>query len=1349
MKKRIFFMLILAIAGITSMNAQMRISGSEAPNKSAVLDLNPDDQTTQGNAVSGLALPRVRLKNTGDTYPLLSHVPGMTVYNTATAGDVVPGIYFNNGARWIRQMDDESTKLTVEKDSIIGNEVTGVTDGSLALSGAGTTLSPYTLSVAPGGITTDKLADGSITINKFAENTFIELGDNIATNIYNTVLGDTIINYITNNLDSSVFMDSIMNYISHNNEYIEQLINSISANVYYTILGDSIINYITRNFSTTELGDSIAYYISQNFNTTELGDTIMEYITHNLDNSALMDSVANYISNNNSYLRQLIDNIAQNVYNTTLGDSIVNYITRHISTTELGDTIMEYITRNLDSSALMDSVANYIANNNSYLRQLIDNIAQNIYNTTLGESIVKLIYENEMDGIVGNEVTNATTGGGLSRSGSGTAVSPYTLGISIGGVTSSHIADATITNADINASAAIAGSKLADKSIALAKVNASGTASASTYLRGDGTWATPAGDGQGVTSVSGANGITVTNGTTTPVVSLPAGGTSGNVLKWNGTTWATAADAGITTEADSIVGNEVTNATTDGGLTRSGSGTAVAPYTLGITTGGVTNTHLANNAVTTEKISDSVITSAKIADGTIVAADLGQMGATTGQTLKWNGTTWIPSADAGITTEADGIVGNEVTNATTNGGLTRSGSGTGAAPYTLGIATGGVMNTHLANNAVTTEKISDSAVTSAKIAEGTITNADINASAAIALNKIALPDASANKDKVLKSNGTAWVAGVDDDSDTNTTYTAGNGLTLSSTTFSIGTEQINSTMIADNAVTSAKIVNGTISAADLGQMGATAGQTLKWNGTAWIPSADAGITTEADGIVGNEITDATAGGGLARSGSGTAVAPYTLGISTGGVTNVHLADKSVFMSKVNATGTASASTYLRGDGTWTAPVGDGQGVTSVNGANGITVTNGTTTPVVSLPAGGTSGYVLKWNGTTWATASDAGITTEVDGIIGNEVTNATASGGLTRSGSGTAAAPYTLGIATGGVTSSHIADATITNADINATAAIAGTKLADKSVAVGKVNATGTASASTFLRGDGAWAAPAGDGQGVTSVSGANGITVTNGTTTPAVSLPAGGTTGNVLKWNGTTWATAADAGITTEVDGIIGNEVTNATASGGLTRSGSGTAATPYTLGIAAGGVTSSHLADNAVTSAKIADNTITASDIATGAVTTDKILNGTIKAEDLNNMGASNGQILTYNGSVWAPATATLKPTTITDSYTATNSITSSGYNDAYTWTDLQPGLYSLRVRMGGTSTAKFILQSDVAFGTSIQFEVNSISTNYGGDGTAEIMFNYYYTGTLRLKALCTGGCPTRFFNLYLARF
>jgi len=49
--------------------------------------------------------------------------------------------------------------------------------------------------------------------------------------------------------------------------------------------------------------------------------------------------------------------------------------------------------------------------------------------------------------------------------------------------------------------------------------------------------------------------------------------------------------------------------------------------------------------------------------------------------LKWNGTQWAPAA----LVEADGVIGNEVTNATPSGGLIRVGAGTGGSPYTLGV----------------------------------------------------------------------------------------------------------------------------------------------------------------------------------------------------------------------------------------------------------------------------------------------------------------------------------------------------------------------------------------------------------------------------------------------------------------------------------------------------------------------------------------------------------------------------------------------------------------------------------------------------------------------------------------
>ncbi|MEM6998195.1 MAG: hypothetical protein AAF413_04795, partial [Patescibacteria group bacterium] len=105
--------------------------------------------------------------------------------------------------------------------------------------------------------------------------------------------------------------------------------------------------------------------------------------------------------------------------------------------------------------------------------------------------------------------------------------------------------------------------------------------------------------------------------------------------------------------------------------------------------------------------------------------------------------------------------------------------------------------------------------------------------------------------------------------DTNTTYTAGNGISLVGTEFSINSPTCSGT------------------------------DKLVWNGTAFTCSADIDtdtnlteaevdafvsnngyLTTEVDGVVGNEVLDATANGGLARSGSGTGGDPYTLGLRT-------------------------------------------------------------------------------------------------------------------------------------------------------------------------------------------------------------------------------------------------------------------------------------------------------------------------------------------------------------------------------------------------------------------------------------------------------------------------------------
>ena len=71
------------------------------PDNDAILDV----VSTAANP-GGLLLPRVALTGTANAAPLSAHVQGMTVYNTATAADVTPGYYYNNGTQWVRLAAD-------------------------------------------------------------------------------------------------------------------------------------------------------------------------------------------------------------------------------------------------------------------------------------------------------------------------------------------------------------------------------------------------------------------------------------------------------------------------------------------------------------------------------------------------------------------------------------------------------------------------------------------------------------------------------------------------------------------------------------------------------------------------------------------------------------------------------------------------------------------------------------------------------------------------------------------------------------------------------------------------------------------------------------------------------------------------------------------------------------------------------------------------------------------------------------------------------------------------------------------------------------------------------------------
>jgi len=88
---------IISLFFTLPLNAQVTIGANALPNSSAMLDIRSNDHF-------GLLLPNLALISTVDATVLAGniHVPGMLVYNTATVNDVRPGIYYDNGTKWIR-----------------------------------------------------------------------------------------------------------------------------------------------------------------------------------------------------------------------------------------------------------------------------------------------------------------------------------------------------------------------------------------------------------------------------------------------------------------------------------------------------------------------------------------------------------------------------------------------------------------------------------------------------------------------------------------------------------------------------------------------------------------------------------------------------------------------------------------------------------------------------------------------------------------------------------------------------------------------------------------------------------------------------------------------------------------------------------------------------------------------------------------------------------------------------------------------------------------------------------------------------------------------------------------------
>jgi hypothetical protein len=156
---------LLALAATLSFgyaNAQMKLgSNPTTTNSNALLEM----ETTN----KGLLLPRVALTSTTAFAPLTVHVAGMAVYNTATAGDVTPGYYFDNGTKWVRVADANAavSNLYTADGTLTGARTVTMGANNLSFSGTGKigmgTTSPNTKLEATGALTLTPETVGSFS----------------------------------------------------------------------------------------------------------------------------------------------------------------------------------------------------------------------------------------------------------------------------------------------------------------------------------------------------------------------------------------------------------------------------------------------------------------------------------------------------------------------------------------------------------------------------------------------------------------------------------------------------------------------------------------------------------------------------------------------------------------------------------------------------------------------------------------------------------------------------------------------------------------------------------------------------------------------------------------------------------------------------------------------------------------------------------------------------------------------------------------------------------------------------------------------------------------------------------
>jgi hypothetical protein len=351
------------------------------------------------------------------------------------------------------------------------------------------------------------------------------------------------------------------------------------------------------------------------------------------------------------------------------------------------------------------------------------------------------------------------------------------------------------------------------------------------------------------------------------------------------------------------------------------------------------------------QIKPNVITTNEILNQTVLGIDINRMDALIGQVLEWNGATWVPANDDSGITSLDinagpgiAVTGTSPNFTISNGGDINPTDDVLKTTVADGDVVGIFSNLQLDAGVVGTPELATGAVTGVKIAP-----------------------MSATTGQVLKWNGTTWAPAADLNS--NTIVTAGSGISV---TNNAGTYQVLNTGDIDESddLTQGTLFSGDVSGnydllllrdgvvqtKHLSQMGATAGQILKWNGTAWVAAPDE-VGTGGSGS-GNTYT-----GGAGISIGGTA--PNLTINNTGDLSNTNEIQTISLAGSVLSLSNGGGSVTLPSGGGSGNNYTQGTGITITGTAPNYTITNaGDLSATNELQNLSLSGTVLSLSGST-------------------------------------------------------------------------------------------------------------------------------------------------------------------------------------------------------------------------------------------------------------------------------------------------------------------------------------------------------------------------------------------------